>query len=115
MGLLLLTIVFLILTIQECYALFRHKQQQNELQQSKQVQDIIQEAMPEKLLISGLDEIKPPIVSNKPVILKQYQSLYTENTDFIGWLSIEGTVIDYPVMQYADEYYLDYNFYNQGG
>lgn len=45
-------------------------------------------------------------------IFKKYSSLYNKNSDFIGWLSIAGTEIDYPVMQTPDdeEYYLHRNF-----
>lgn len=45
-------------------------------------------------------------------ILSKYVNLYKRNNDFIGWLTIEGTVIDYPVMQsmYDEEYYLRRDF-----
>ncbi len=48
-----------------------------------------------------------------PRILKKYQSLYELNPDMVGWVSIEGTNVDYPVMQtiYDEEYYLHRNFY----
>lgn len=38
--------------------------------------------------------------------------LYIQNNDFVGWLSIPDTVIDYPVMQTKDKpnYYLCRNF-----
>ena len=41
--------------------------------------------------------------------------MYEENHDLIGWLSIKGTLIDYPVMQTpADEcYYLKRDFYRE--
>lgn len=46
-----------------------------------------------------------------PDILDQYHSLYQLNKRLAGWLKIEGTVIDYPVMQTVDnEYYLTHNF-----
>lgn len=50
-----------------------------------------------------------------PVILPEYIDLYHQNSDLIGWLSIEDTVIDYPVMQcIADEnYYLTHDFYRE--
>lgn len=32
-------------------------------------------------------------------VLKKYRDLYKQNKDLAGWLSIEGTVINYPVMQ----------------
>lgn len=48
-------------------------------------------------------------------MLEEYQELYKENTDFAGWITIEGTNIDYPVMQnLADrEYYLHRDFYKK--
>lgn len=48
----------------------------------------------------------------EPVMLPEYAALHEQNSDIIGWLRIEGTVIDYPVMQTMDDedYYLDYDF-----
>ena len=48
-----------------------------------------------------------------PVILPEYQDLYEQNQDLIGWLEIEGTNIDYPVMQTPEDevYYLNRDFY----
>ena len=45
-------------------------------------------------------------------ILPQYQALYAQNPDFFGWLAIDGTIIDYPVMHTPDdpEKYLHANF-----
>lgn len=47
--------------------------------------------------------------------LPQYQALYEQNTDFMGWLTIVGTRIDYPVMYtpYDEEYYLYRDFEKQ--
>lgn len=55
-----------------------------------------------------------------PEILPEYQSLYEQNKDMVGWLKIEDTIIDYPVMQTPEDenYYLNYDFYgeeNQNG
>lgn len=46
-------------------------------------------------------------------VLKKLANLYIENKDFVGWITIEGTNIDYPVMQslYDEEYYIDKDFY----
>lgn len=52
----------------------------------------------------------------EPQILPEYQEMYQRNPDFVGWLSIGGTQIDYPVMQSGieeSEYYLHYNFDRQ--
>lgn len=44
-------------------------------------------------------------------ILKKYKDLYMQNGDMTGWLNVEGTKIDYPVMQCEDdEYYLHHDF-----
>ena len=46
-----------------------------------------------------------------PDVLEEYQTLYLKNKKLIGWLKIDDTIIDYPVMQTGDnEYYLDHNF-----
>ena len=44
-------------------------------------------------------------------ILEEYETLYNKNKRLIGWLKIEDTNIDYPVLQTTDNvYYLDHNF-----
>ena len=44
-------------------------------------------------------------------VLDEYKTLYNKNRSLIGWLKIDDTVIDYPVMQTTNnEYYLDHNF-----
>lgn len=53
-------------------------------------------------------------------ILPQYQALYAQNPDLVGWLYIEGTNIDYPVVQAPgdNQYYLRRGFdrlYATGG
>lgn len=42
----------------------------------------------------------------------KFKELYKENSDIIGWITIDGTNIDYPVMQNKDdgEYYLRKGF-----
>ncbi|GFI21331.1 hypothetical protein IMSAGC011_00092 [Lachnospiraceae bacterium] len=52
---------------------------------------------------------------NSNNILSKFVQLYEENQDFVGWLRIPGTKIDYPVMSKSDDnnYYLDKNFKQQ--
>ena len=46
-----------------------------------------------------------------PDVLDEYKTLYEKNKKLIGWLKIDDTIIDYPVMQTSNnEYYLDHNF-----
>lgn len=43
--------------------------------------------------------------------ISKYQSYIQQNSDFVGYIKIEGTQIDYPVVQCGDnEYYLTHNF-----
>ncbi len=45
------------------------------------------------------------------IILPIYQELYDQNNEMVGWLAIEGTAIDYPVMQCGDnDFYLHHDF-----
>lgn len=48
---------------------------------------------------------------DKPKVLKKYEAVYQKNKKVVGWIKIDGTKIDYPVMQTVNnEYYLDHNF-----
>ncbi|MCM1541991.1 MAG: class B sortase [Blautia sp.] len=43
-------------------------------------------------------------------VLEEFKVLLNKNQKLIGWIKIDGTNIDYPVMQTTDnEYYLDHN------
>ncbi|MCH5268732.1 MAG: class B sortase [Lachnospiraceae bacterium] len=45
-------------------------------------------------------------------IIPDYEKLYNKNKDFIGWIAVDGTNIDYPVMYTPnnEEYYLHRSF-----
>lgn len=74
---------------------------------------------PEKELIPSstpnLEEELVPSGTPALVMLPEYKVLYEQNDDFVGWLTIEDTVIDYPVMQCMEDenYYLSRNFYRE--
>jgi len=58
--------------------------------------------------------------ANEPVMLPEFRELYERNPDIVGWLKIDGTRIEYPVMQHPQdaEYYLNHDFdkkENKGG
>lgn len=49
-----------------------------------------------------------------PEILDEYKNLYNSNKRLIGWLKIDDTKIDYPVMQTTNnEYFLNHNINQQ--
>ena len=48
-------------------------------------------------------------------ILAEYATLFTMNPDLVGWIKVDNTVINYPVMQTPgwQNYYLQRDFYEQ--
>lgn len=50
-------------------------------------------------------------VNELPEVLPEYKNLHNKNKKLIGWIKIDDTIIDYPVMQTVNnEYYLNHNF-----
>lgn len=74
-------------------------------QQVRQVRDAIRLTLPEGAAL-------PEGPSEEELILAEYAALAQQNRDLTGWLWIEGTNIDYPVMHTPEdpEYYLRRNF-----
>lgn len=121
--LLLAVIIVCLVQIGRSYYLsMQHKAQQNTLKEmmetpSKYTTENTNDT-PKAFLSILADQNAQDLDSNKeqtenePVILSRYSDLYKENSDLIGWLSIDGMEIDYPVMQCEDaEYYLHHDFY----
>ena len=62
------------------------------------------------------EDSQPPTINytkedtDLPEVLDEYKKLYNSNKKLIGWLKIDDTNIDYPVMQTNNnEYYLEHN------
>jgi len=58
------------------------------------------------------ESLVTPVPTAAP-ILPQYKALHAANPDIVGWVSVEGTKIDFPVMQTGEdnpEYYLNHDF-----
>ena len=58
------------------------------------------------------DKMMKSLNGEERTVLPEYQELAEINPDFVGWIFIDGTNIDYPVMQTQDdpEFYLRRNF-----
>lgn len=68
---------------------------------------------PEEVNITTQENIEETINQQTERILK-VQKLQEENSDIVGWLEIEGTSINYPVLQGTDnEYYMTHNYKKQ--
>lgn len=61
---------------------------------------------------SNEDETEPLQFSEDKTFLPDYLSLYEQNNDMVGWIRIEDTNINYPVVQSVDNpnFYLKHNF-----
>ncbi len=76
------------------------------LKNSEVLAEPVKAEEPKTIVVRGQEE---EIVL--PDILDDYKTLYNKNKKLIGWLKIDDTIIDYPVMQTSNnEYYLDHNF-----
>lgn len=60
------------------------------------------------------DESQAPEIplTEEESILPEYGELFLQNPDMVGWIKVEGTNINYPVMQTPNEpnFYLKHNF-----
>lgn len=66
------------------------------------------------------DEPEDSTEPTELTILPEYEQMYVENADLVGWISIADTKVNYPVMQSPQEknFYLHKDFYknyNLGG
>ena len=90
-----------------------NKNTQNELidmiEQVKQQQAQLP-TNPDGSVIVNPDE--PLLYDPNSPILPEYQAIYAMNNDTVGWIRIEGTSINYPVMHHPSQkdYYLKKNF-----
>ena len=72
----------------------------------------ISEYLQDKEQLDELESIAQTVNDNEQNSDNKYAELYAQNSDFIGWRRIDGTGIDYPIMQSKDDpdFYLKHNF-----
>lgn len=118
----LLIVVFAAVFVTSGIILLRHYLSIRENQETYgQLAQMVEQARPEPTQetkepeeLPQEESTAPPQVEEEPKeILPEYAQLYEINSDFVGWLRIDGTNINYPVMQTPDEpdYYLYRDFY----
>ena len=58
------------------------------------------------------EESDPVQYSGEKTIIPEYAELYERNPDMVGWIKVEDTKINYPVMQSVNEpnFYLKHSF-----
>lgn len=77
--------------------------------------DYVVNGIKEQSALEDLSKMKTEqedMVTEKGTIIGKYVDLYLANEDIIGWVTVDDTKIDYPVMQTQDEpeYYLHRDF-----
>ena len=91
--------------IQESQLLDKIEIDENQVEETNKIAEEIEETTQE-----NIDETTN---QNSERILK-VQKLQEENSDIVGWLEIEGTSINHPVLQGTDnEYYMTHNYKKQ--
>ena len=83
-----------------------------ELWKEKQAQEAILKQIQEEQIALSQAAVYENQQKPKPELLSKFKDLYADNSDFRGWLKIDGMKIDYPVMTRPgdNDYYLDKNF-----
>ena len=91
--------------IQESQLLDKVEIDENQVEETNKITEEIEETTQEN--------IQETNNQNSERIIK-VQKLQEENPDIVGWLEIEGTSINYPVLQGTDnEYYMTHNYKKQ--
>ncbi|MFR5875285.1 MAG: class B sortase [Eubacterium sp.] len=73
---------------------------------------LVTESVQDKEQMDKFESIAQAVEDSGQCSDNKYADLYAQNNDFIGWIKIEDTVIDYPVMQSKNipNFYLNHNF-----
>ena len=82
------------------YSHYAHESKQEEV--FEKIAEVVEQAQ------TGESETTDILLTEEETVLAEYGELYLQNTDMVGWLSIAGTNINYPVMQTPNNpnYYL---------
>ena len=117
----LYTILIVLLVIVFCFSAFQvvnyvieSKEQGEKFDDLSQLRQELQNAAQatEPKVPEQVEQETQPAEETGPRMLPEYAALYEMNDDLVGWISIPGTRVDYPVMQTPDhtDYYLKRNF-----
>lgn len=117
-AIVVLLIVFCVSAFQVGSYILESKQQQDKFNDLAASVQAAQEAAAtetteatEPATTEAVEETEPT-EPTEPQILPGYAELYEQNPDLVGWIKIEGTKLDYPVMQtpHDKDFYLDHDF-----
>lgn len=100
-------IIILLSIILICCIILIIKIKFNEYQDNKKQQEV-------SSVLDTIDIEPTDITSEKTERMLQVEELKKQNNDIVGWLEIDGTNINYPVLQGSDnDYYLTHSYKNE--
>lgn len=72
----------------------------------------VTDSLDDKKQLDEFESIAQTVEDSKQCPDNKYADLYAQNNDFVGWINIDDTVIDYPVMVSINNpnFYLTHNF-----
>lgn len=119
--LLLIVLVCLVQIGREQYLSVRYQRQQEQLRNvyregslqknTESKPESVPEASSAHSAEGQIQEFKIP---SEPQMLDKFRELYEMNNELVGWVSVEGMAIDFPVMQCKDDdYYLKHDFFKK--
>ncbi|MBE6153633.1 MAG: class B sortase [Firmicutes bacterium] len=88
----------------------RQKKEINYIVENNKENEIIKEEKKEQ---SIQKDNKEELIIKEPRLIENYSDLLLINDETVGWLKVNNTKIDYPVVKGVDnDYYLKHDFYN---
>lgn len=118
----LLVVFAIIFFAASFYIIYNEYKMNREEKRIEELQQSIERNPVSVGIINEQPEMQEEVLENEetevqePVILLQYEDLYQKNQDLIGWIKIDDTPIDYPVMQTSGEtaeenmFYINHDF-----
>ena len=117
---LIYTILTILITLSIIYIINIFLDKKQAIQESKLLDKIeinenqVNETITEEIVNESTQENIEGTINQENERILKVQKLQEENPDIVGWLEIEGTSINYPVLQGNDnEYYMTHNYKKQ--
>ena len=117
---LIYTILAILITLSIIYIINIFLDKKQAIQESKLLEKIeinenqVNETITEEIVNESTQENIEETINQENERILKVQKLQEENPDIVGWLEIEGTSINYPVLQGDDnEYYMTHNYKKQ--
>lgn len=103
-GLLLVTFFTLLTLLSGVMFVRQYMDSKNSSENFEQLEELVEKVLESSEVVeeSGTEEElseEELEALERKLAMEKYGELFAKNNDFMGWISIEGTNVDYPVMQ----------------